>query len=54
MIGNGKCCGGSCMCNLSPMSGKPFTGSVCECTPDNDTCLNRVSELCVCVCVCNV
>ena len=33
-------CDGTCQCLPSSISGRPYTGSACDCSPDNNTCIN--------------
>ena len=52
--GRGTCsCNGTCACDVSLVSNKPYTGDICECSPDTDRCINPadISQVCVCVCV---
>ena len=52
--GRGTCsCNGTCACDVSLVSNKPYTGDVCECSPDTDRCINPadISQVCVRACV---
>lgn len=40
LIGRGNCSDGRCSCVTSDLSGLPFTGDLCDCSPDNDSCIN--------------
>ena len=50
--GRGTCsCDGTCACDVSTVSNQPYTGEICECSPDTDRCINPadISQVCVCV-----
>ena len=37
--GQGTCgCAGMCICDISPLSSLPYTGELCQCSPDTDSC----------------
>ena len=37
----GRCsCNGQCECLTSPLSGLLYSGPACDCSPDNNTCIN--------------
>ncbi len=36
-------CDGQCECLTSPISGLQFTGSSCDCSPDNNTCTDTTA-----------
>nr|WEL12719.1 integrin beta 1C [Halisarca dujardinii] len=57
--GRGSCnCDGECVCSLSLLSNRPYTGDVCECSPDTFSCQDPSAsgqDLCSGVggCMCN-
>jgi protocadherin alpha len=55
-------CNGQCNCLNSPLSGLQYTGSACDCSPDNNTCINPTNTQSECsnngrcecgACICN-
>lgn len=38
-------CDGQCECLTSPISGLQYTGSACDCDPDNATCISPGAEV---------
>lgn len=52
LAGHGTCeCGGVCECDNAP-SGRPYTGEICECYPDDDVCRAPTEDVSICLSLC--
>ena len=44
LLGHGMCECGECVCDKAP-SGRPYTGEICDCYPDDDACQRTPEEV---------